>query len=202
MAVGIAQLVDTPRIKAVCAPSSSAQPSPLQAVYIRWPICPGDLTGRPSSKVAPGEFSQPNESGPHCDAGRILPRSRKRQSGLFIAIWAPCTSLPELQGWSRPFVRWFGAATAALVMAILIPLDLAGSEAVALTCVVTVLAAVSVISALLAIYHGLHGSRDPRLSSPADEPTHYDNRPALVAEGLVTVGPELNRILGVGDPTQ
>ena len=183
MAVGIAQLVDTPqRVKAVSvavligatitAASGLAGGLDLQEAYGA-----AVVQGR-----AVGVFSQPNEYGLYCAMVGAFSLGVASMSRGYLRYLGALCSVASIAGLATSFSRgaWVGAATAALVMAILIP-QTRRVQAVALICVVSALAAVSVIVPYWRL-PGLLASRV--LSVFTAEANPYDNRPALLVEGL------------------
>lgn len=183
MAVGIAQLVDTPqRIKAVCAAVLIGATITAASGLSGGPYVQGTYGASVIQGRAVGVFSQPNEYGLYCAMVGAFSLGVASVSRGYLRYLGALCSVAGIAGLATSFSRgaWFGAATAALVMAILIP-QTRRIQAVALTCVVTVLAAVSVIVPYWQL-PGLLASRV--LSVFTAEANPYDNRPALVAEGL------------------
>lgn len=183
LAVAIASLVDTQeRLRAV-----------LVAVLIGAIIVTatglsggfnqsGVFNGSIVDNRAMGVFSQPNEYGLYSAMIWAFSLGMACLCRGWLQLLAGVCSVVSLAGLAASFSRgsWLGAVVAAIVMAALIP-QTRRPQAIAITAAVTTLGA----SLVLIPYWQLPGLLMSRfLSIFSGESNPYDNRPALLAEGL------------------
>ena len=134
------------------------------------------------SNRAVGVFSQPNEYGLFCAMAWAFALGIACLTEGFVKYFAAVTSVLSLAGLALSFSRgaWLGALMTAIVMAILVP-QTRRPQAVAVITTVSVLGA----SLVAAPYWQLPGLLWSRFASIfVGESSPYDNRPALLDEGL------------------
>ncbi|HNE88353.1 MAG TPA: O-antigen ligase family protein [Actinomycetota bacterium] len=154
----------------------------------------GALGAAVISDRAMGVFSQPNEYGLYCAMAWGFALGIACMSQGFVKHLAALTSVLSLAGLALSFSRgaWVGALMTALVMAILVP-QTRRPQATALIATVTLLGASLVIAPYWQL-PGLLWSRFASIFVGGSNP--YDNRPALLREGLRQW--EQRPVLGVG----
>lgn len=183
LAVAIASLVDTRQrlqvvLVAVLIGAVIVAVSGLSGGFNQSGVFNGSIV----DNRAMGVFSQPNEYGLYSAMIWAFSLGVACMCRGWVRVLAALCSILSLAGLAASFSRgsWLGAAIAALAMAALVP-QTRRPQAIAITSAVTILGA----SLVLIPYWQLPGLLMSRfLSIFSGESNPYDNRPALLAEGL------------------
>lgn len=183
LAVSIARLVTTPGrlypvLVCVLIGATSVAASGLSGGFNQ----SGVYSATVVQNRAIGVFSQPNEYGLYCSMIWAFSLGIACLCRGWLRVLAVVCSIASLAGLVISFSRgsWLGAVAAALLMAALIP-QTRRPQAIAVTATVSALAA----SLVILPYWELPGLLVSRFMSIfGGESNPYDNRPALLAEGL------------------
>lgn len=154
----------------------------------------GAFNGSIVDNRAMGVFSQPNEYGLYCAMVWAFSLGVACLCQRWLQLLGGLCSIVTVAGLAASFSRgsWLGAVVAAVVMAVLVP-QTRRPQAVAVISVVTILGA----SLVLIPYWQLPSLLLSRfLSIFSGDSNPYDNRPALLAEGLRQWGER--PVFGVG----